>query len=259
MSRRPGLIVAVLLVLFAVGVGLNAWVDGFARSLAERSLPTLAPGQTPPPTAAPTLEPAELAGAFLAPSTRATSYGTARLRVVPVDDVILPSGSVTAADPFLPDAQPFEPRFDPGRYPVDLLVATFGARDERVAAARVTKPGSTPREWREARTATTATASTSPGFFFGYGVDSGNGSFFSPEAGAAMLDAGFADRMVAALNRGTNSSWDWADLVVDPGTGANVIAFSSGFGDGAYATYVGLDAAGRPVAFLTDFAILDRP
>ena len=129
-----------------------------------------------------------------------------------------------------------------------------------MVAARVIVPGRATTEWREARTPANATATASPGFFFGYGVDSGNGSFFSPEAGAAaMADAGFVDRLVAALNRAPNSSWGWADLVVDPGTGANIVAFSSGFGDGAYATYVGLDASGGPVAFMTDFAVLDYP
>jgi hypothetical protein len=40
-------------------------------------------------------------------------------------------------------------------------------------------------------------------------------------------------------------------------TGANVVAISSGFGDGGYASFAGLDANGRVVVVLTDFGILD--
>jgi len=33
--------------------------------------------------------------------------------------------------------------------------------------------------------------------------------------------------------------------------------FSSGFGDGFYASYFGLDASGEVVALVTDFAVVD--
>ncbi len=55
---------------------------------------------------------------------------------------------------------------------------------------------------------------------------------------------------------------DWnhsVDVVVDEATGANVIGFSSGFGDGAYPSWFGLDAGGAPIVLLTDFAILESP
>ena len=48
-----------------------------------------------------------------------------------------------------------------------------------------------------------------------------------------------------------------ATVVVDDSTHANVVAFASGFGDGAYPSYAGFDRDGRIVAVLTDFGILD--
>ncbi len=45
--------------------------------------------------------------------------------------------------------------------------------------------------------------------------------------------------------------------MVDDSTHANVVAFASGFGDGAYPSYAGFDRDGRIVAVLTDFGILD--
>lgn len=41
-------------------------------------------------------------------------------------------------------------------------------------------------------------------------------------------------------------------------TGLNVMIFSSGYGDGFYASYWGFDDTGSPVALVTDFRVLDN-
>ena len=47
----------------------------------------------------------------------------------------------------------------------------------------------------------------------------------------------------------------WVNLCVDPDAGENLVAFTSGAGDGTYLSYVGFDARDEPVALLTDFRI----
>lgn len=47
------------------------------------------------------------------------------------------------------------------------------------------------------------------------------------------------------------------DITVDEASGVNVIGFRSGYGDGAYPSWFGLDASRRPLVLLTDFGILD--
>lgn len=37
----------------------------------------------------------------------------------------------------------------------------------------------------------------------------------------------------------------------------NIVAFSTGFGDGRYSTYVGYDKNGEPCRLLTDFRLVD--
>jgi hypothetical protein len=46
--------------------------------------------------------------------------------------------------------------------------------------------------------------------------------------------------------------------ILDPETGANIIAFSSGDGDGCYASYFGLAADGSAACLVTDFGLLVR-
>lgn len=48
---------------------------------------------------------------------------------------------------------------------------------------------------------------------------------------------------------------DWANVQVSDRTQANIVAFSSGCGDGAYASYWGYDSAGNLVSLLTDFSL----
>jgi len=43
----------------------------------------------------------------------------------------------------------------------------------------------------------------------------------------------------------------------DSRTGANVFACQSGFGDGGYPVFVGLDSNNRPAVLLSDFSVLD--
>jgi hypothetical protein len=47
----------------------------------------------------------------------------------------------------------------------------------------------------------------------------------------------------------------WTNVCVDPERGTNLIAFSSGAGDGVYSAFVGFGADGTPVALVTDFKI----
>ena len=48
-----------------------------------------------------------------------------------------------------------------------------------------------------------------------------------------------------------------ANVCVDPTTGGNLVAFSSGYGDGGDKVWFGLAADGRAVAVVTDFQVLD--
>ena len=60
-----------------------------------------------------------------------------------------------------------------------------------------------------------------------------------------------------ALSRTYVPTWSWTNLILDEASGANVIAFSSGYGDGSYPSYWGYDLAGQRVALVTDFGVLD--
>ncbi len=64
-----------------------------------------------------------------------------------------------------------------------------------------------------------------------------------------------ADQLLAALNYHPILYVRGVNFCVDEATGANIIAFSSGWGDGCYASYWGYDADGKIACLITDFGV----
>jgi hypothetical protein len=186
-----------------------------------------------------------------------SSGGEVRLEVRDIGELRLPSGRVIACDPVVePDLRPFALSFPPGTWPVGITIAHFPGEDQRIAAAWVRASGSLPVRWDAALIEGMGDNPDSA-----YGVDSGTGGFVSPEAAAllaARLDDAFMDELTAQMDAVYVHTRGWAVVPV-PGTdGLNVAAFSSGFGDGAYASYWGYDDAGTLACLLTDFAVVGR-
>jgi len=84
--------------------------------------------------------------------------------------------------------------------------------------------------------------------FFGFGVDAGTGCFFDAVAAPAM--ARLAQDFALGYKRTAELS--------DPESGANLIAFHSGWGDGDYPTWVGRTASGDVACFIADMQLFDK-
>jgi hypothetical protein len=99
--------------------------------------------------------------------------------------------------------------------------------------------------------------------FFGYSVDSGTGSFMDRDvadrlvAMSASEAAAFSERVVDEFLSHAVNTWHWANVRVDTSTGANLVGFASGWGDGRYASYWGYDAHDDVVCLMTDFGLFD--
>ena len=193
-----------------------------------------------------------------------TSGGSAaQLSVSRAGDLVLQTGRVVAADVFfLFDGLPFTRWLPAGNHPVFVLHAT-AASDDRIAAAMIRVAPGDPVRWEPALTPGQDASRLPPDQFFGYGVDSGIGCFASAEAveylsraGARAGDA-YSARVEAAMFPSKNEFHLVADVPVGDGAALNVVAFQSGWGDGAYPSYFGLDAAGKPLVLLTTFGILN--
>jgi hypothetical protein len=154
--------------------------------------------------------------------------------------------------------EPFTRRVKPGRYAVFIAIAALG-EDERIAFAQIRFSERSVVRWEMALIAGQDIAMLEPEHFYGYAVDSGTGSFSDPRAQhlineASDPDMKFFDEVSGEMDKAYKHTRAWVHIETPTGSAA---LFSSGFGDGMYASYFGLDDTMEPVVIVTDFGVSD--
>ena len=129
-----------------------------------------------------------------------------------------------------------------GRAPVCLHVARFEPADQRAAFLHVRLIDAPVVRWAIGTDR--------------FGVDGGTGGIASEAAARAVTSEADIDLFLAALEAHDVNAWTWANVTTDPATGANLIGFSTGFGDGGYPVYAGLDRDERVVSIVIDLLVL---
>jgi hypothetical protein len=164
-------------------------------------------------------------------------------RVVEVGKLALRSGTVAVGDPFTNLAAISGPNgpIPAGAYPVDVCVITYPNNDCRIAVARLRLADRPATRWV-------------PGSE-GAAVDAGTAAF----GDGADIDRVLHEATSDALEKALDATYvdTYGTALLDPGGGAlSLCAFSSGIGDGVYASWWGLDDAELPVALCLDFDLL---
>ncbi|MFF3961082.1 DUF4241 domain-containing protein [Streptomyces griseorubiginosus] len=219
------------------------------------------------------MSPRDYTWLFTPGSTFAYESGIAGvIHVAGGGELDLPTGQVVASDPFVylgsGDIAPFTVSVPPGRYRVEAAVATLSRPDEppadrphlRVAAARLvirTEPTTT---WELALRPDQDPAELGDDEFYGYGVDAGTGCFYDAAAEEAFPEVQEDEDEGPLWDAFENSDWSpGPHLVKSPSTGHTLVAFTSGWGDGFYPTWIGRSASGEVTCFLTDFFVAPDP
>jgi hypothetical protein len=196
--------------------------------------------------------------------------GEFRIEVRDAGRLFVPSGRIVACDPLVfPENRPFRRRVPPGRYPVLLSIAHIPCSsggvttDQRIAVAMLMLGRKVPRRWQMAVATGQPLSDLKAGEFYGYPVDSGTGCFMDLMAAKllqrnARADANYFEHIIAAMEEVSLPTRSWAEFPLSDRTGHNLVTFSSGFGDGVYASFWGFDADGQPACLVTDFSVLTR-
>ncbi|MFT3837646.1 MAG: DUF4241 domain-containing protein [Myxococcaceae bacterium] len=167
----------------------------------------------------------------------------------------VPTGKLCVADPLMIFGAPRMPLLSrpvpPGVYPVEVAVLCW-ADDRRAACARVRFSAQPAVRWEMARFANERPEDLHQPV--SYPVGSGMGSFFDMAA-AGPLESADTEEWVLQI---TDDGPTFSHHVVDAGA-ANVVMFSSGYGDGSYNSYWGFDASGAVSELVTDFELLIAP
>jgi hypothetical protein len=205
-------------------------------------------------------------------------------------NLIVTSGKLIACDSL---SEPnleyyFTKTITSGHYPVFLSIADFQPLDNTRVAYAMLRLSEQPVVRWEIATVNGQQPREEEGEIYGYGVDSGTGCFMDFDVAKLLYDLAnpdpvayesarqvsfdqawalssaaldrfhreFADRVIAEMDKNASENrGDWANVVLNDVTGANVITFSSGWGDGGYSSYWGYDAKGNVAKLVTDFAL----
>jgi len=189
--------------------------------------------------------------------------GIVTVQVSQIGMLRMPSGALIACDPgylyeppglvetyaYQQSHQPFSATAAPGEYPVMLSAFRWLAGSGPIEAAVKAWVGDGQvTSWEMALRPGEDLRTLPDDGFFGFGVDSGTGCFYDASAAPAL----------APLAEGFVLGHETTAEITDQESGANLIAFHSGWGDGSYPVWIGRTAAGDIACFIADMLPFDN-
>jgi Protein of unknown function (DUF4241) len=182
-----------------------------------------------------------------------------RLVRVPTRTLEMPSGRLVAADPFsdqLPD--PFSRALPPGSYEVSITHAYLNEH-WRSAFAVLTVSDALTVSWELLTRPGDLPVKGKPYRYIGYGVDAALGCFCDDVTARLherrfKVDDEYREQTLVVNEMEPD---DWGELHPAGPSSPNLIGFSTGAGDGRYATFGGLASDGSIASVVTDFRIID--
>lgn len=182
-----------------------------------------------------------------------------------IGTLFLPTGNIVATDPFcLSETEAFQKRVTPGNYKVVLHIHHIGD-DCRVAFSEIRFSNNLAVSFELALTKQQAmqhsTAPLTDDEYFGYAVDSATGSFMDKSTfdmldTLTLEDDSFFTEMGDIMDKSYIDTYSVGNISL-PNSNHNLVAFSSGYGDGFFPSFWGYDENGILCNLITDFFTID--
>ncbi len=173
----------------------------------------------------------------------------ADLTQISVCELRVTSGHIVVCDPLVnPERPALKRTVTPGTYPVEVFVKGYvqDAEYNTVAVAVLRLTSDTVSHLEMATINDQDLQTLGKDEFFGYPVDAGMGCFMDADAQTVFLEA---NPELGYEN--------WIEYHPEQGNPLNVAMFASGYGDGVYPSFWGLNSSGETVCLITDFQVLE--
>lgn len=204
-------------------------------------------------------KPALLETAFIKGTQGKIKNLTFNLYGITLGNIKIPSGYIVACDPFLVTeyGQPYTQLFPTGEFPAQLSIANLPGKGETIAFARIKFSDEPVAKWEYALLKGEKPAPVGSNDELGYVVDAGLGIFVDKKT-LDSLDRKEVANMGHDVYKQVNKKYrnGWSADIYTLGQD-NLAAFTSGFGDGRYSTYIGFDANGKVCRLVTDFDLFN--
>lgn len=205
-----------------------------------------------------------------------TSYSNTPLKLTQLGELNMPTGKIIVGDPLVTiyDSDPLKTQIEPGKYPVIACIAKTEKSGDRYAVVKLEISKNRAVKWELALTAKQNLSDLKGDQTFGFAVDAGLGCFVDMQtrdlfnqydAASTKKDKNwniYDDVLAAAFKKNAanpkdpDDAGDWVNFYLPGMPTQNIIMFQSGFGDGYYASYWGLDDKGKVCSLVIDFAVL---
>jgi len=194
-----------------------------------------------------------------------------------IGDVNLPTGKIIVADPFFSlEQRPFSRTVEPDKYPVYIYMTEVDQLHHRIAYAKIKLRPEDATKWILALTddlTSEELKDLGEDEFYGFPVESGLACFLDEETNNAFInkmdelqennpESNYYEDVLAdefreysGKNNFSRELGEWNDHRPDAESDNNVIIFASGWGDGYYPAYWGLNENGDTVELVIDFLI----
>ncbi len=199
------------------------------------------------------------------------------LTYLSLGDVSIPTGQIIVCDPlvYFHDSLPLVRKVKPGKYPVTVCLAKTKNSGNRYAVVKLEFSKSIASKWELATVdGQDISDLKDEDDFFGFSVDAGLGSFMDLQTrhyfkefddsfmkqhpnGNIYTDlfAGEFKKNAIEPNNPLDAG-DWINFYLPNKPELNVVMFHSGFGDGVYPSYWGIDNDGEICNLIVDFGVL---
>jgi len=200
------------------------------------------------------------------------------IELLEIGDLNVPSGQIVVCDPLVnSQTEPLTKKVKPGKYPIKIYVAKTKESGDRYAIAKLEFSNKRAEKWVMAlRKEDDINELTDEADYFGFPVDAGLGGFYDFESGKeyqkfesdfmkANPEGNLYDDFFAAEfkknAKDQNDPTDYGDWINFqlPNSELNITMFHSGYGDGSYPSYWGIDKNGEIVSLVIDFLVLLVP
>lgn len=205
-------------------------------------------------------------------------FDAVEIETLEIGNLNLPSGKIVICDPLVySDSKPLLKTVTPGKYPMRIYVAKTKDSGERYALAQLEFSKKKAIKWvlaiKENENIQELEHDDS---YFGFPVDAGLASFFDYKTGIEYqkFESDFEKRNpnsniyddffeVEFKKNSKNKNnpdeiGDWINFTF-PNTELNIPMFQSGYGDGLYPAYWGIDDQGNVTSLVVDFFVLNLP
>ena len=200
------------------------------------------------------------------------------ITVIDIGKLKVPTGKIVVCDPLVtPDMQPLNREVKSGEYPIKIYEVKTENSGDRYAIAQLEFNNLRAEKWVLAvRDGEDINELTEEGDFFGFPVDAGLRGFFDIQSGVEYLK--FQDDFMKSNPNGNiyddffamefkksakdqndpNDYGNWVNFKL-PNSDLNITMFQSGYGDGMYPAYWGIDKNGEITSLVIDFFVVLLP